>query len=96
MPISINGADEVQGAILYDENYKRVLEFFTSTLSTSSDAKRLEYPQRPDWIVEYPLLGYKHVSPTNREICIVNLAKNTPQKVIDLVEWEFEKFVRHT
>jgi len=41
----------------------------------------LDYPQSPvnqTWIVDYPLLAYKTLSPMNREIAIINVAGNTP------------------
>ena len=47
-------------------------------------------------VVDYPLLAYKTFSPRNREICIVHLAMNVPQRVVHLGEWEFLCFVGHT
>jgi len=41
-------------------------------------------------------MAYKHYSPGNHKICIINTSQNIPQKVIDLGEWEFVHFVQHT
>ena len=49
-----------------------------------------------EWHVEYPMLAYKTYKPDNKEICIVNLAADTPCKMIDLGEFEFVSFVKHT
>ena len=55
-----------------------VLEFFTSRFGSKGDESgELEYPQQPlaqEWIVDYPLLVYKHFSPENKQICVVHLA----------------------
>ena len=48
------------------------------------------------WIVDYPFLAYKDFTPENREICIINMTQDVPQKVIHLREWEFVAFVNHT
>ena len=47
-------------------------------------------------MVDYPLLAYKTVTPMNREIAIVNMVHNMPQKIIHLGQWEFVSFVNHT
>ena len=79
-----------------------ILEFFTSSRAInakSTEEDDPEYPQTPlqqEWNIEYPLLAYKHFSPENREICIIHLAKDVPQKVVNLGEWEFVNFVSHT
>ena len=93
---------EVFGTVVFDEtghgSDELALSFFTTTLD-SVKKENLEYPQRPvaqSWQVEYPMLAYKSFTPDNKEICIVNLAQNTPQKVINLGEWEFVSFVTHT
>ena len=59
----------------------------------------IDYPQQPvpqSWMVDYPLLAYKTVTPMNREIAIVNMVHNMPQKIIHLGQWEFVSFVNHT
>ena len=59
----------------------------------------LDYPQTPvqqSWIVDYPLLAYKTATPMNKEIAIVHMAYNMPQRIIHLGEWEFVSFVNHT
>ena len=38
-------------------------------------------------MVDYPLLAYKTYTPTNREIAIVHMALNMPQRIINLGEW---------
>lgn len=44
---------------------------------TDEVVEQLDYPQSPtrqDWIVDYPLLAYKTMEPTNREIAIVHMS----------------------
>ena len=63
------------------------------------EEKQLDYPQSPleqSWIVDYPLMAYNYLTPKNREIVIIHLAQNVPQRVINLGEWEFMSFVNHT
>ena len=100
-PLLIYKKKEVYGSLLLDESVggnQLTLQFFT----TAYELKRtdvLAYPQKPlaqQWHVEYPLLAYKTFTPDDREICIVNLAQDTPQKVINLDQWEFISFVTHT
>ena len=47
-------------------------------------------------MVDYPLLAYKTVTPNNKEIAIVHMAQNMPQRIIHLGQWEFVCFVNHT
>ena len=107
MPILITSDGQCFGSIVYEEfgTDHLTLEFYTSNLHDTEtihedDLTFLHYPQRPldqKWIVEYPLIAYKHYSPQNREIVITNIAHDTPQKVINLGEsWEFVHFVKHT
>ena len=59
----------------------------------------LYYPQEPvpqSWIVDYPLLAYKTFTPRNKEIAIIHMAYNMPQRLIHLGDWEFVCFVNHT
>ena len=42
------------------------------------------------------MLAYKTYKPDNKEICIVNMAADVPCKMIDLGEFEFVSFVKHT
>ena len=59
----------------------------------------LDYPQQPapqTWMVDYPLLVYKTATPRDREIAIVHMALNMPQRIVNLGEWEFVCFVNHT
>ena len=61
--------------------------------------KTRDYPQSPlsqTWIVDYPILAYKTVSPMNNEIAIIHMAQNMPQRLISLGDWEFVCFVNHT
>ena len=48
------------------------------------------------WIVDYPLLAYKTFTPKNKEIAILHMAQDIPQRVIHLGDWEFVCFVNHT
>ena len=42
------------------------------------------------------MLAYKTYKPDNKEICIVNIGADLPCKLIDLGEFEFVSFVKHT
>jgi len=67
--------------------------------SKEKEVTALDYPQAPvdqSWIVDYPLLAYKTLTPNNREIAIMNVAANDTQRIIHLGEWEFVSFVNHT
>ena len=58
-----------------------------------------DYPQSPvdqSWMVDYPLMAYKTYTPMNKEIAIIHLAQNMPQRIIHLGDWEFVCFVNHT
>ena len=48
------------------------------------------------WVVDYPLLAYKTFTPNNKEIAIIHLCLNMPQRIVHLGEWEFVSFVNHT
>ena len=41
-------------------------------------------------------MAYKTVAPDNKEIAIVHMALNMPQRIINLGGWEFVCFVNHT
>lgn len=90
------------GSIIYEEygTDELCLNFVTSTLQRYSEGDaELDYPQQPvpqSWMVDYPLLAYKTYTPRNREIAIVHMALNMPQRIIHLGEWEFVCFVNHT
>ena len=45
------------------------------------------------WIVDYPILAYKSAAPNNREIVLVHLARNIPQRSIHLKNCEILSFV---
>ena len=47
-------------------------------------------------MVDYPLLAYKTFTPMNREIAIMHLSLDMPQRIIHLEQWEFVSFVNHT
>ena len=102
MPIAINQANQVIGSLIYEEygSDDLILEFFTAPLHREKGQENdLDYSQRPltqTYIVDYPLLAYKNYTPENNEICIVHMAMDIPQKVINLGEWEFVAFVNHT
>ena len=36
------------------------------------------------------------MTPDNREVTLIHLAYNQPQKIVNLGEWEFVSFVKHT
>ena len=80
MPIRITSSNRIYGSVVYEEvgSDDMVLEFFTSRFgSKGEESGELEYPQQPlaqEWIVDYPLLVYKHFSPENKQICVVHLA----------------------
>ena len=45
------------------------------------------------WIVDYPILAYKSVTPDNKEIVLAHLSHNMPQRAIHLGKYEFASFV---
>ena len=45
-------------------------------------------------MVNYPLLAYKSAAPDNKEIILVHLAHNMPQRSIHLGNYEFISFVK--
>ena len=49
-----------------------------------------------EWHVEYPILAYKTYKPDSKELCFINIATDTPCRVINLGEFEFVSFVKHT
>ena len=72
-----------------------MLNFYTSSLE-SMKTDRLDYPQAPlqqTWRIDYPLLAYKCMDPDNRQIALVHLGRNIPQRIIDLGSWEFVSFI---
>ena len=48
---------------------------------------------RSTFVVDYPILAYKSVSPDNKEIVIMHLANKLPQRSIHLGDWELLSFV---
>ena len=88
------------GSITYEEygSDELVMNFVTAT-QNPVEGQLLDYPQSPvkqSWIVDYPLLAYKTYTPKNREIAIVHMGLNMPQRIIHLGEWGFVCFVNHT
>ena len=45
-------------------------------------------------MIDYPILAYKCMSPDNKEISIVHLSQNMPQRKLHLGAWEFISFVQ--
>ena len=64
----------------------------------SKDSESNEYyPQDAtlqSWVVNYPILAYKSVAPDDKEIVLVHLAHNMPQRSIHLGKYEFVSFVK--
>lgn len=95
-------------SIIYEENGsdELVLNMVTAQIThqmhdtkESDEEMELDYPQQPvaqSWIVDYPLLAYKTYTPMNREIAIMHLSLDMPQRIIHLGMWEFVSFVNHT
>ena len=80
--------DEVTGEL--------VLNFYTSSFEGDKTLD-FEYSQKPlqqTWRIDYPLLAYKCASPDNREIAIVHLGQNMPQRIITMYGYEFVSFVQ--
>ena len=48
---------------------------------------------RSTFVVDYPILAYKSVSPDNKEVVIMHLANKIPQRSIHLGDWELLSFV---
>jgi hypothetical protein len=103
MPIFISDRGDVIGSVVYEQvgTHEMTLEFYSSTTIQPAKGKTqvLDYPQaalQQEWAISYPIIAYKHYQPGNHKICIINTAQNSPQKVIDIGEWEFVHFVQHT
>ena len=105
----VTKSGRVFGSVIFEEygSDELSLNFFTADMPRMKDTKEemlaedkvLDYPQSPcdqTWMVDYPLLAYKSPTPMNKEIAIVHLALNMPQRIIHLGEWEFVCFVNHT
>jgi len=89
------------GSVLFEEcgSGEVKLNMFSAEVGIEDDQELLDYPQEPvpqSWIVDYPLLAYKTFTPRNKEVAIVHMAYNTPQRILHLGEWEFVCFVNHT
>ena len=87
MPILISKNKNLIGSVVYEEvgTDDMVLEFYSTKLGqsyvTEEEKEKLEYPQSPlsqEWIIDYPLLAYKHFAPDNHKLCIINLAQDVP------------------
>ena len=51
---------------------------------------------KQSFIVDYPILAYKEMSPDNSKISLVHLAEEIPQRVVNLGDWEFISFVHNS
>ena len=47
------------------------------------------------YIIEFPLLAYKTLTPDNKQIALVHLNQEIPQRIINLGIYEFVAFVEH-
>ena len=80
--------NKVLGSIIYEhsETADLVLNFYSASLEERRH-ELMDFPQEPQhqsWAVDYPMLAYKTMSPDNREIALVHLAHDIPQRVINL------------
>ena len=66
-----------------------LLNFIQANVVKESKPELMNFPQYPisqNYIVDYPILAYKTMSPDDREIAIVHLAQNIPQRLVNLGE----------
>ena len=82
MPTENKDAKEIVGAVMCEEPGTGFisLNIYTSSLD-SIEKERLDFPQQPvqqTYIVNYPILAYKSMTPDNKEISIVHLAQDIP------------------
>ena len=100
-PSIINSRGRFFTSVIYEQygSDQLTLSFLTSVTRRKGSSFELDYPQQPvpqTWMIDYPLLAYKTFTPKNREIAIVHMALNMPQRIIHLGQWEFVSFVNHT
>lgn len=107
-PASNGVKARIFGSVLYAEypSGDIRLNMWSANINTEKDSHSglarqdtLFYQQEPvpqSWIVDYPLLAYKTFTPRNKEIAIIHMAYNMPQRLIHLGDWEFVCFVNHT
>ena len=68
--------------------------------SLKDNSKKLNLPcwpssQSEDVMIRYPILAYKTQLAINNEICFVNLAKNEPQKILNVEPFRFVQFIEN-
>lgn len=76
------------------EGFERVKAVNSGKTTVDGD---LQPPQRPpimseNYTINYPILAFKSNLPNDKEIVIVNLAKNEPQKFISIAPFKFVQF----
>ena len=86
----------ITGSVVFEdqESGDILITFFQSSIAEEGIKYYPQHSIKQEWIVDYPILAYKSVSPDNREIVIVHLAHKIPQRSIHLKGWEFVSFVR--
>ena len=87
----------VVGSLIYEEpaTGDLSLNFYSAKFKQETDLEPF-FPQQPlrqSWIVNYPYFVYKCATPDNRDIALVHLSQDIPQRVIHLGHWEFVSFV---
>ena len=45
------------------------------------------------YIIEFPLLAYKTMTPDNKQISIAHLTQEIPERIVNLDKYEFIAFV---
>ena len=95
----ITSGNEIMGSVLFERpDGEVILNWYSASLGSDKEAGAdLAVPQRPldtTWIVDYPILAYKSVSPDNKEISLVHMAQDMPQRILNLGESEFISFVQ--
>ena len=87
----------VVGSLIYEEPATGdfSLNFYTAKFKQEDEQEPRLYqqPLKQSWIVNYPLLAYKCATPDNRDIALVHLSQDIPQRIIHLGLWEFVSFV---
>ena len=96
----ITAKNEIIGAILFEKPHRKevTLNWYFTSLIPVKDGQ-LKYPQermKQSFIVNYPMLAYKEMSPDNSKISLVHLAEEIPQRIVNLGDWEFISFVHNS
>ena len=89
MPVHLTDANNAIGSVIYSsiDTGDMKINFFSANKIDNANTSKQDLPYQPpaqEWTFEYPLMAYKHYSPSDDTICIINVARNEPRKCISL------------